>query len=925
MPYTIEPPQTASKYSIEPPATPSAYSIEPPTDSAPQASEDPVFAAVRSRVTGDRGVKDRGEILPLGRDEKTGKLEIVIPETVRSLVRGGIDLLEGAEGKGPGAVQPGQKSLSSDALGVLATGAMGRPKPGAPDMVPALKKPTGEIVAGKVGGTHADIPGIKPEDQHGFVGPDGKFMNRQEAGATAQSAGLEVPKNLHSEDLNAARADRVATEGPLSRPPEVTDPRKLENQLFQLRGMTTADRVEGLHRTEALPADATPETWEKLYHHEEDPKGVPLTPEEQAIYDQHIAPMKAEADQLTRELENITGVKANVTEGNYTPRYVKGRTRSFGEALEQWKQGVEARFGGAGTRSMRKSVDAQKRRQFFNAVNSQTGEKQVVYVAPGGKVLPFGEAAGGHEFDLGELGTIKGHVAPGAKFLDGSGRSWSIEDATTKEIEGVAATRYSKNLFANRLDNLLKLRSAVRNAKFLEQLKASPDWGTVAVKREGSAVTPETNGRPWRTPKMDQFREWQVDPRIADAIDDFAKDMGDPDSLNNSLQKIGKVMNFVMFINPKAHIDNVLNHMMVERGLVGNVAGAPRSIRNLIRATKSVLTADKDYVRTLRSGASLPYARYLSDDLHAAIIKKLGGEAERDPSAWSRIAEAAGYPDAKTMLARWANVPQKVLWAASDIMTQSRTYELMERGKSLEHAFQETERHMPNYRVPGQVLGKRWLSELFGNPAVGRFGRYQYGRLASYFRMMREAFGPDMSLKERAESLDKMAMLGAYMLVLYPAMDKAWQLVTGNPNAKTTRSGAASIPQAITDVVNGDKKPGDLPASIFTPGVPLEMPMELYYGRYLWSGEPIVRQEDIEAGRYGRAAKDVLNYGAGKLSTLGQAGQTLIGKGDMGTIGLSALGVKVPTDEQATAKQRAKIINEKKARSRDRRLTAKGQ
>lgn len=709
---------------------------------------------------------------------------------------------------------------------------------------------------------------------------------------------------------------RVHPEGPLSRAPAVDNPRELENQLFQLHGLNSADKIEALKRTEALPKDVPPETWEKLYHAEENPNEK-VTRQEKALYDEHVAPIRDEADKLQKELSELTGVKIEINE-NHTPRYVKGRTRSFGEMLEQFRAGVDAKLGGAPGRSMRKSTESSNRREFFNAVNSETGEKQLVYVPAGGKAFPVAEGG-----DLGELGTIKGAIGPRSKFKNASGEQFSLEDATTKEIEDAARVRYTKNLFANRMDNLLKLRAATRNAKFLEQAKASPEWSSVAVKAGETPVAPkDAAGRTWRIPKLPQFRDWYVEPRIADALDDFRREMDDPDSLNHALSKIGHVMNAVMFINPKAHIDNVFNHLITEGGLVGNIKGAPSLLRNIGKATKEVLTAGPEYIRTLKAGAALPYSRFLSGDLHNALIQKLGGEVEREPGTWNRMAQVAGYPDAKTMLKRWALVPQKVLWASSDIMTLAKTMQLRERGIPLEKAFQETERHMPNYRVPGQVMGKRFLAELFQNPAVGRFGRYQYGRLASYFRLLKEGFGPGQETGERLKAFDKMAMLGFYLSVMYPTMDKAWQLATGNSNAKTTRAGAASVPQAVIDVVNGDKQIGDLPESVFTPGVPLEMPMELYHGRYLWSGQPIIRQGDIDAGNFGRAGKDALEYGASKLSTLGQLGDAVGGKGDPKQILLQAMGVKSPTDEQVAGKKAFRQRDKKAAIRRDLRLEA---
>ena len=96
---------------------------------------------------------------------------------------------------------------------------------------------------------------------------------------------------------------------PLTERPAVTNPRRFEDQLFQLEGNASADRIEATKRLEAIPkafSDGTkisPETWEKFYHYQESlikrpragaPEAVNLTPEEKALFDQHVAPVLEE-------------------------------------------------------------------------------------------------------------------------------------------------------------------------------------------------------------------------------------------------------------------------------------------------------------------------------------------------------------------------------------------------------------------------------------------------------------------------------------------------------------------------------------------------------------------------------------------------------------------------------------------------------
>ena len=76
-----------------------------------------------------------------------------------------------------------------------------KPDESAPLLVPAIKAKDGKIISGDLGDHHDDIDA---SGQRGFVDRNGKFLNRKEAGKVAKDAGLDVPDNLHSENLNQA-------------------------------------------------------------------------------------------------------------------------------------------------------------------------------------------------------------------------------------------------------------------------------------------------------------------------------------------------------------------------------------------------------------------------------------------------------------------------------------------------------------------------------------------------------------------------------------------------------------------------------------------------------------------------------------------------------------------------------------------------
>lgn len=701
----------------------------------------------------------------------------------------------------------------------------------------------------------------------------------------------------------------MPVEGPLTEPPALTQPRKFEDQLFQLESNRVADKLDVMKAVKNAP-DVKPETWEKLYHHEENPDGVPLSPEEKAIYDQHIAPLKAESDKLSQELERLTGAKLNETASGgsgqgYTPRYPVGKTRSFSEVLAQWKKGKESEFqGGANARSMRQTVDAQKSRRFYNAV-SPDGERVVVHIGKDGTVSAFDGSDDPAGPDFGRFS--KGQkIAPGAK-LRAEGNTWRLENATTKEIEGVASTRYHKNLLANRLDNLAKLRSAVRNAKFIEAVKSSPEWGQVAAKvTDHPLEPPETNGKKWIIPSgVPQFGQYYMEPELAHALEDARGRQRDLDGLTNGLDKIGNVVKGSIFWNPIPHMRNVANHFFVEKGLAGSAKdlATGSSYRSMLRAARAVMTQNEDYMRALRAGASLPYARTITSDLHKALTTKLGEDVAANPKEWSKIAQIAGYANPVEMVKALYKTSNKALWSFGDILSVARQMELAEKGVPFAKAIKMTEEHMPNYRVPGQVLGSRMISQLLTTPVASMFGRYQYNRLASYMNMAKDMVSSETSIKDKAAAMDKLAMLGVMLTLYYPALDKAWQGITGNKNAKVTRPGAASVPQAAYDVATGTKGPAQGVQSVFSPGI-VEAPIEAYHGRYLYSGQPIAYPENLTDGHPDQFARDIGSWIGSKISPVGQAQKITEGSQSAKQFLLSQIGVQTPSDEQAAAKQK---------------------
>lgn len=290
-----------------------------------------------------------------------------------------------------------------------------------------------------------------------------------------------------------------------------------------------ADRAEVGNTIRALPEEAkTPEIGEKLYHAAEDPaKLAQLTPDELAIYDQHLQPLRDEQAQLATQAKELGGADL-VEDPNYMHRIAKGHAPAYDSLSGDAYDPI------TGTRGLPRTTSAMQERKYFVA-ELPTGVRKVVSATPDGvqvwndkkpTTVPTGD-----------------ELKPGEP-INLNGKDWQVKQATTAEIEKNTSTEYHKNAFVNTADAVVRLREVVRNLKFVNDVKASPWWLDHATKAGGNAEIPKG----WVRPKMPQFSDWYVDPAYAHVLDDFYKP-GLFDA-ENGLRRINQWATSSMFWNP---------------------------------------------------------------------------------------------------------------------------------------------------------------------------------------------------------------------------------------------------------------------------------------------------------------------------------------------------------------------------------------
>jgi hypothetical protein len=479
------------------------------------------------------------------------------------------------------------------------------------------------------------------------------------------------------------------------------------------------------------------------------------------------------------------------------------------------------------------------------------------------------------------------------------GETFKLTDSTTKAIEANTPIRYYHDPLLSAINGNINLSEALHNAQFLEQIKHSPEFKTLVSPK--AAEAPEgfraVNGIP-------QLAGYKFAPRVANILDDYSGiDKG------GALAKLGNITRVTvgsLFWNPLPHIANVLDHKMIEGGLVGNLKALtidlPSTVKTALAAHKEVMTMGPLYRQALKQGAGLIYPSVVTRNFAESMAQQLGTAPEMDA-----VAKAWGYANPANMVKAIYAHSAKSLWSWNDVIMMHGYMAKMNGGMGLDEAITQTEKHIPNYRIPDQITdlpGGRAASQFLKSPAVTAFGRYDYGRLASYGNMVKDLVSRDSSIADRAHAIDQMAMLATASLVVYPTLDQLVQKVTGNDNASLRRFGADSVPDAIYKFSTGDETWGGLMSKVMPISPALKVPVELMTGTDTFTGKKIGQDESVG------------HYLTQQVSPIGQVTDVASGKRGAGQMLLSQVGINSPTQKQMDARAKAKAADERrKARS----------
>jgi len=703
------------------------------------------------------------------------------------------------------------------------------------DLLPAVKTSEGRIAKG--------LPDRKPPAEE-----PGAAARAQKAAAAKPPTATEQPKGTAAPSKAAASpgvrlVQSIRKDGEPPKPPigsaEASPPgpgepevkalkgfvRDTEDRLYAIRQSGTADKAEVKNTLKAMtPAEKDPARQERIYHAIEEQKLDQLAPEDRAVYDRWVKPINEEESRIYAKLKNNGVVMPR--EG-YVHRMVQGRSPMYDPRDPEASGDLDVVVG----RSMGKlpqTTGSLQHRKFL-ALDDGKGTRHVIAAGKDGTTI----------FENGkprDLGPRTAGLQLGDDITIG-GKHYNVVDATTREIEANTETRYYKNALVNSIDNLLALRRVERSIDFLEEFKKDSRFLNYAERVGGNH--PPTPG--WITTKLPQFDGWRMDPRIAHALDDF---YGQHNWGPEWLTKANRFLTTSMFVDPVPHLHNVATHWYVGRGWDNFVPTRWKgSAKNAAKALIQVINQGEDYRRMLREGGALLYGDVANRDFYTTMLRTMGQDIVKDPDRWGRVIKASGMRRPADFVAALYRGARHVLWAGSDAFMLQRYYDLMDKGMSAKEAIRDAERHIPNYRIPSTVFGDRHLSLLLRNPNIMNFGRYRYGQLASYMRMVRDLVKNDRP-GARLEATGNLAALGVLMFFIYPMLDAAIQKISRDRNAKVKRAGPGALVQDGIDVTQGEKALTEAIAKMIQTAPASTTIAETLLNRNMFRGQPVLEPGD---------------------------------------------------------------------------------
>ena len=584
-------------------------------------------------------------------------------------------------------------------------------------------------------------------------------------------------------------------------------------------------------------------TQEKIYLARESGKLDILTPAERTYYDKYLKPVFDTAQKLYEEMQKLDPRLKERASFDHVMRIVAGSSSiDPRDPIAGQKVGQQ--------RALNTTTGPLMERSFKSLVDDDTGQKAVISLNDGGG---YSKWNGGKNIHIPEkaidLLTSKDNFETGSQVKIGD-KTYTIQEATTPEIERNARNedgdfmKYHKSAALSAYSAVVQIQSALMHMKYINQLMESKEW-----KANATQVADKGRENEWEKTVLKPFDNWYMAPEFKAVFDDYAE----PGFAgNNSLawaQNLSRQVTKLMFWLPTPHALNVGAHWFVARGWDWlTPKGWSDLAKTTVNSIQSVIKQDDFQSQLRQAGAGTMTGGIMTQEWMRNIAQQFGHDIERDPTKWDPVVKALGLSTARELSDAIYKGSSRIMWSANDMFMTQLIKQYMNNGMTMRDAIVKAERHIPNYRVPIEIMGSRLLSQLMQSPLYSAFGRYRYGVYNSYAHIVKDAVNG--TKEERMEALGNMVAMGVLGLAVYPVLNKMAQLVTGNPDAEQRARGPIAVPTHIVKVLNGSEDLSTALGSTLTIPPMLSTALEAYHNQD-WAGRKVVEPGDLYKAGHG--------------------------------------------------------------------------
>ncbi len=661
------------------------------------------------------------------------------------------------------------------------------------------------------------------------------------------------------------------------------------------------NRDSEIHANAMTAPEHTAEEWAQIAHAHDGRDIASLPQNLKDTYNDHIKPLM---DKYGRDYD---WVRTNAKELDLPRRYDDG-TVAFQPLLREGAQVFDREKENDPVTRLRTLSDYAgplQERSYFALDNGQGN--RIVFKPGDGEISIFKTNPKTGNTTTSKVATVDFDGNPGDRItlkIQGKADTFSVDHATAREImasvkdeDGVPLKYHESPLTA--WSNAVRGVGQVRdNVMLLQKIENSKPFLENATK---SAKEAEAKGYIQTT--LPQMKDWWMEPRIAEAMDDFAHP-GFSDlhlqGLRNAAQGLIKTM---YTFGPFVHALNEADLWATSRGFDWlNPAGYKSIVKNGYKAIKSVHTQD-DFQRQIRAvGGNPMLASVITRDLITQIAEKAGLEITRNSPAWDPIAKSFGISTGDLGRGVYKE-SSKIMWKLSDILLTQKVMENMDIHKmSLTDAVNDAHKFISDYRIGSRVANSRFIAKFLSDPATSLFGRYHMGLWNSMGHMSRNLVRG--TPEERTKAAGQLIASGVMAYLIYPALDNAAKYVTGNDDASFGRRGFATIPNSLSELAQGKRDYTKTAADAFTPSLPLNALGQVIHN-VDWKGQPIIQKMDYTkhperlataAAEFGDVAGSAMVAPYATLSTgLHEPGATPASVA--GKFATAAVGITNPTDQ----------------------------